>query len=209
MLHRWGACWQRRRVEPGQKRSPQPAHATWCGPGPLSAMPGCAPQVGQGQGVLVERCRYLEQAGCASICINSCKVPTQVGRWLGQLRAAPAGGPLRCLLLHPLTSVASAAQQRRHRHPALPWLGLPPPAAAATSRRRHQPPPPPAAAAASRRRHQPPATSRRQPPPLPTRRHPSAPPPPQEFFAKDMGLALTMTPNYDDFSCQCAACRAC
>eukprot|EP00882_Tetradesmus_deserticola_P032227 GHRQ01036481.1.p1 GENE.GHRQ01036481.1~~GHRQ01036481.1.p1 ORF type:complete len:155 (+),score=48.63 GHRQ01036481.1:2-466(+) len=34
-------------------------------------------QVGQGMGVLVERCRYLEQAGCASICINSCKVPTQ------------------------------------------------------------------------------------------------------------------------------------
>ena len=23
------------------------------------------------------RCRYLEEAGCASICINSCKVPTQ------------------------------------------------------------------------------------------------------------------------------------
>lgn len=35
-------------------------------------------QVGQGRGVLVERCRYLEQSGCASICINSCKVPTQV-----------------------------------------------------------------------------------------------------------------------------------
>ncbi|WIA15386.1 hypothetical protein OEZ85_002048 [Tetradesmus obliquus] len=33
--------------------------------------------VGEGMGVLVERCRYLEQAGCASICINSCKVPTQ------------------------------------------------------------------------------------------------------------------------------------
>jgi hypothetical protein len=29
-------------------------------------------------GVLVERCRYLEEAGCASICLNSCKVPTQV-----------------------------------------------------------------------------------------------------------------------------------
>lgn len=29
-------------------------------------------------GVLVERCRYLEEVGCASICINSCKVPTQV-----------------------------------------------------------------------------------------------------------------------------------
>lgn len=26
--------------------------------------------------------------------------------------------------------------------------------------------------------------------------------PTQEFFEKDMGLALTMTPNYDDFSCQ-------
>lgn len=30
-----------------------------------------------GHGVLVQRCRYLEEAGCASICINSCKVPTQ------------------------------------------------------------------------------------------------------------------------------------
>lgn len=36
------------------------------------------PQLGVGMGVLVERCRYLEQSGCASICINSCKVPTQV-----------------------------------------------------------------------------------------------------------------------------------
>ncbi|GIL64869.1 hypothetical protein Vafri_18715 [Volvox africanus] len=33
--------------------------------------------VGKGHGVLVERCRYLEQAGCASVCINSCKIPTQ------------------------------------------------------------------------------------------------------------------------------------
>jgi hypothetical protein len=32
---------------------------------------------GAGMGVLVERCRYLEEAGCASVCINSCKVPTQ------------------------------------------------------------------------------------------------------------------------------------
>ena len=24
----------------------------------------------------------------------------------------------------------------------------------------------------------------------------------QEFFAQDMGLPLTMTPNYEDFSCQ-------
>lgn len=33
--------------------------------------------VGVGHGVLVKRCRYLEEAGCASICINSCKAPTQ------------------------------------------------------------------------------------------------------------------------------------
>lgn len=26
--------------------------------------------------------------------------------------------------------------------------------------------------------------------------------PTEEFFAKDMGLALEMTPNYEDFSCQ-------
>ena len=26
--------------------------------------------------------------------------------------------------------------------------------------------------------------------------------PTQEFFEKDMGLPLTMTPNYEDFSCQ-------
>jgi len=34
-------------------------------------------QVGAGHGVLVKRCRYLEESGCASICINSCKIPTQ------------------------------------------------------------------------------------------------------------------------------------
>ena len=28
-------------------------------------------------GVLVERCRYLEEVGCASACMNSCKFPTQ------------------------------------------------------------------------------------------------------------------------------------
>ena len=32
----------------------------------------------RGQGVKVERCRVLEESGCASVCINSCKVPTQV-----------------------------------------------------------------------------------------------------------------------------------
>ena len=28
-------------------------------------------------GVKVERCRYLEEAGCAAVCMNSCKFPTQ------------------------------------------------------------------------------------------------------------------------------------
>ena len=33
--------------------------------------------IGQGQGLLVKRCRYLEEAGCASVCVNTCKIPTQ------------------------------------------------------------------------------------------------------------------------------------
>lgn len=34
--------------------------------------------VAGGMGVQVERCRYLEESGCAGVCINSCKIPTQV-----------------------------------------------------------------------------------------------------------------------------------
>ena len=33
---------------------------------------------GRNQGLKIERCRFLEESGCASICINTCKVPTQV-----------------------------------------------------------------------------------------------------------------------------------
>jgi len=29
------------------------------------------------QGLLVKRCRFLEESGCASICVNACKIPTQ------------------------------------------------------------------------------------------------------------------------------------
>ena len=29
------------------------------------------------QGLLVKRCRFLEESGCASVCGNSCKLPTQ------------------------------------------------------------------------------------------------------------------------------------
>eukprot|EP00640_Fibrocapsa_japonica_P004983 CAMPEP_0113952842 /NCGR_PEP_ID=MMETSP1339-20121228/90648_1 /TAXON_ID=94617 /ORGANISM="Fibrocapsa japonica" /LENGTH=210 /DNA_ID=CAMNT_0000961511 /DNA_START=253 /DNA_END=885 /DNA_ORIENTATION=- /assembly_acc=CAM_ASM_000762 len=34
-------------------------------------------EAGVGQGLLVKRCRFLEGAGCASVCVNTCKVPTQ------------------------------------------------------------------------------------------------------------------------------------
>ncbi|CAM9979219.1 unnamed protein product [Scytosiphon promiscuus] len=66
--------------------------------------------IGIGHGLKVERCRFLEAAGCASVCMNTCKAR---GKRKGR----------RCV-------------------------------------------------------------------------------PTEEFFAKDMGLALEMTPNYDDFSCQ-------
>jgi hypothetical protein len=34
-------------------------------------------KIGKNQGLLVKRCRFLEESGCASVCVNSCKVPTQ------------------------------------------------------------------------------------------------------------------------------------
>jgi hypothetical protein len=32
---------------------------------------------GKSQGLLVKRCRFLEESNCASICVNCCKIPTQ------------------------------------------------------------------------------------------------------------------------------------
>ena len=29
------------------------------------------------QGLLVEKCRFLESAGCARTCLHACKIPTQ------------------------------------------------------------------------------------------------------------------------------------
>lgn len=34
-------------------------------------------KIGHQQGLLVKRCRFLEESGCASLCVNSCKIPTQ------------------------------------------------------------------------------------------------------------------------------------
>ncbi|CAM9917877.1 unnamed protein product, partial [Sphacelaria rigidula] len=33
--------------------------------------------IGKNHGLLVERCRFLESAGCASVCMNTCKVRTK------------------------------------------------------------------------------------------------------------------------------------
>ncbi|KAL7570070.1 hypothetical protein ACA910_017104 [Epithemia clementina (nom. ined.)] len=33
--------------------------------------------IGKHQGLLVKRCRFLEESQCASVCVNSCKIPTQ------------------------------------------------------------------------------------------------------------------------------------
>eukprot|EP00854_Cymbomonas_tetramitiformis_P007897 gene7897-9380_t len=42
-----------------------------------SALRGAVQPTGYKQGVLLERCRVLEESGCASVCLNVCKVPTQ------------------------------------------------------------------------------------------------------------------------------------
>jgi len=33
--------------------------------------------IGRSQGLLVKRCRFLEESQCASVCVNCCKIPTQ------------------------------------------------------------------------------------------------------------------------------------
>jgi hypothetical protein len=33
--------------------------------------------VAKNQGLLVKHCRFLQESQCASICVNSCKIPTQ------------------------------------------------------------------------------------------------------------------------------------
>jgi Beta-carotene isomerase D27-like, C-terminal len=33
--------------------------------------------IGKMQGLHVQRCRFLEESGCVSVCINSCKLPTE------------------------------------------------------------------------------------------------------------------------------------
>lgn len=98
-------------------------------------------QVGTGMGVLVERCRYLEEAGCASICINSCKVPTQVracaapavarrcggaecgpARFGGARRSSPFGKKESFRTLQPAAHVPSLLNQLSGALPSLTGL---------------------------------------------------------------------------------------
>ena len=46
----------------------------------LSAEDAAASVVGDGTGqqLLVHRCRFLEESACASVCVNACKMPTQL-----------------------------------------------------------------------------------------------------------------------------------
>lgn len=59
------------------------AYATWLtcqwlmGACEINAVEVDGGEVKEGYGVLVKRCRYLEESGCVGVCINSCKVPTQ------------------------------------------------------------------------------------------------------------------------------------
>ena len=58
-------------------------------------------QVGDGmnQLVFVKRCRFLEQSGCASVCVNACKFPTQDlfnGDMGVPMRIEPDYGTLSC-----------------------------------------------------------------------------------------------------------------
>lgn len=45
--------------------------------GPCTVDGGGEGGLGGRTGVRVTRCRYLEETGCASACVNSCKLPTQ------------------------------------------------------------------------------------------------------------------------------------
>lgn len=54
---------------------------------------------GDGQQLLVRRCRFLEEAGCASVCVNACKMPTQAffNRDMGvPMRMVPDYETLEC-----------------------------------------------------------------------------------------------------------------
>ena len=68
--------------------------------GPLAVNDGGGEGSGVARsGVLVERCRYLEETGCASACLNSCKLPTQAffaGRMGLDLWMAPDFDTFEC-----------------------------------------------------------------------------------------------------------------
>lgn len=46
------------------------------------------------------RCRYLEETGCVSVCVNSCKLPTQVAGTPHHLALCPSFDASRCMVHH-------------------------------------------------------------------------------------------------------------
>ena len=75
-----GRCRLQREAQRARHRARRAvAHGAVRGRGPLGADAAAAvvPGDGAGQQVLVRRCRFLEEAKCASVCVNACKVPTQ------------------------------------------------------------------------------------------------------------------------------------
>ena len=79
-----GTAWLGQRVGAAQPCARLPACRPACLPGSL---PACLCHKGASPPLLnrpppirpppCRRCRYLEEAGCASVCLNSCKAPTQ------------------------------------------------------------------------------------------------------------------------------------
>ena len=85
------AVGQQLRVRPGVHHFVPVAHGTHGGhrsrrrpvPEALRKAFGFLPEtVKVPQAIKAERCRFLEQSGCASVCVNSCKAPSQ--EWLGE-----------------------------------------------------------------------------------------------------------------------------
>ena len=133
--------------------------------------------------LLGRRCRYLEETGCVSVCINSCKLPTQVAGTPHHLEPCPSFVQVCKCVQAAAWSVMSSSQSPSTSASC---------ARACASTLRHF-----ASPCLCKALHFPPAALSAVSSGLPACM--------QEFFREDMGLPLTMTPNYDDFSCQVRA----
>lgn len=77
----------------------------------------------QASGVAVERCRYLEQSGCVSVCVHTCKLPTQAFMMdhMGiALAIEPNYNDYSCQVPHPIPTPHTPSPP--HPHPAHPLM---------------------------------------------------------------------------------------